>query len=306
MPRRLLNDGAHDELHPISELPHPIIAKATESFGANEADDNFVGSIGSSTKLRLLEIKQSQWRGGVWIDEETGVCWLIVAGLAKGGHKDHDDFYQRILRENNSTNLEHWLPTTDDLRLLKSETAARLMTEWELSTQRKIRDVFQDIHSGGLQRISIDHPIPTRGLFATIDIQISSTEDTDEVTVVIEPSHTAAGSNLLWKLTTRVLISINPPEQIWDRYRNTYYSLDEAGTWLDRLTELNALVKANELAQSIPGSVSHYSHRKHPAGSTITGKAVRSLCGAFFVPTQDHTKLPQCPECKESYTKLPQ
>ncbi len=71
-PRRLLADGRYDALHPLSELPHPIITKATQSFGAN-ADDNFVGPITSSTNLPLMEIKTGQWRGGVWEDPTTGV-----------------------------------------------------------------------------------------------------------------------------------------------------------------------------------------------------------------------------------------
>lgn len=95
-PRRKLAEADYDELHPLSELPHPIIAKAAETFGMVAAADHPAGPIASSTQLRLMEIKVAQWRGGVWVDPETGVHWLVVAGLAKGGHEDHDDFYERI------------------------------------------------------------------------------------------------------------------------------------------------------------------------------------------------------------------
>lgn len=101
-PQRALADNRLTDLHPLSELPHPIIGKAANSFGADPAEDNFVGPIASSTHLRLLEIKQSQWRGGVWEDPVTQVYWLVISGLAKGGHQDHDDFYQRIEREDQS------------------------------------------------------------------------------------------------------------------------------------------------------------------------------------------------------------
>lgn len=86
-PRRALADHRLTDLHPLSELPHPIIAKAANSFGADDAQDNYVGPVMSSTRLRLLEIKQSQWRGGVWEDPEMQVCWLVISGLAKGGHE---------------------------------------------------------------------------------------------------------------------------------------------------------------------------------------------------------------------------
>lgn len=59
-PRRMLDDGDYDALHPLSELPHPIIAKATETFGMVAADDNPVGPIASSTQLRLMEVKVAQ------------------------------------------------------------------------------------------------------------------------------------------------------------------------------------------------------------------------------------------------------
>ncbi len=101
-PRRLLADGQVDALHPLSELPHPVITKATESFGPDKANDNYVGLIAASTRLRLMEIKAGQWRGGIWEDPDTGVHWLVIAGLAKGGHRDHDDFYERAKRENDS------------------------------------------------------------------------------------------------------------------------------------------------------------------------------------------------------------
>jgi hypothetical protein len=105
-PQRHLARGwkSYKDLHPLSELPHPIVTKAAESFGADPADDNYVGPISSSTHIRLLEIKNSQWRGGVWEDTTSGVCWLLVAGLAKGGHEDRDDFYQRIKRGNDVGN----------------------------------------------------------------------------------------------------------------------------------------------------------------------------------------------------------
>lgn len=63
-PLRALNEGRVDDLHPLSELPHPLVKKAALSFGAAPADDNFVGPIACAPDHNLLEIKQAQWRGG--------------------------------------------------------------------------------------------------------------------------------------------------------------------------------------------------------------------------------------------------
>ena len=204
LPQRWLASGAHRELHPVSELPHPIVAKATDSFGPEASDDNFVGPIASATKVRLLEIKQSQWRGGVWPDDETGVHWLVVAGLAKGGHQDRDDFYKRVQRENDSGDPQLWLPTEADVRMLKQETAARIRTEWELDVQRMVRDALRSVHTGGRCRLEIGHPISEKNVIAQIDLSVTAVRDddyeADEVGLDIVPSAGYAGSNLLWQL----------------------------------------------------------------------------------------------------------
>jgi hypothetical protein len=205
-PRRALADGRIAELHPLSEPPHPIIAKAVDSFGDSEADDHYVGPIANATRLRLLEIKNSQWRGGIWQDPQLGVCWLVVAGLAKGGHQDRDDFYKRIERENEAGDPTLWLPTEQDKRLLKQETAARIRTEWELDAQHLVLAALRVVHTGGTHRIEISHPVPDKGTFAHIDLTVAAVREdgyeADEVEIEILPEDRYAGSALLWQLTS--------------------------------------------------------------------------------------------------------
>ena len=310
LPRRALADGRLMDLHPLSELPHPVVAKAVESFGADSADDNFVGPIASATRLRLLEIKQSQWRGGVWQDPDSGVCWLVVAGLAKGGHEDRDDFYNRVKRENDAGDPRLWLPTEQDSRLLKQETGARLRTEWELEVQRTVLAALSAIHAGGHQRVDVDHPIPEQGSFARVDLTVTAVREdgyeADEVVVDINPESRYAGSDLLWQLTVRVLISIEPPEQRWNRFGDSYSNIGEPGAWTKRIEDLSAFVQRGELAVAEPGTTCHYTHREHLAGKTIKGEAVRALCGVYFVPSQDHQSMPHCRVCEERITELPQ
>src|SRR5271155_1337980 len=284
-PLRLLADGNPDALHPLSELPHPIIAKATESFGPDAANDGYVGPILASTRLRLMEIKTGQWRGGVWKDPGTGVCWLVVAGLAKGGHRDHDDFYERVKRDDDSGDPARWLPAPADHRLLKRETAARLTTEWELGIQGQVLEALRVVQSGGSTQLAIYNPVPDNGLLAQITLVVTEVREdgyeADEIETQIVPVSSCAGSYLAWQLVIRVLISLSPPEQGWDRYQNSYANIAEPGSWAKRVTELESLVADHELAESRAGRHSHYAHRTHLAGSTIEGKAVRAICGVF-------------------------
>lgn len=55
-------------------------------------------------------------------------------------------------------------------------------------------------------------------------------------------------------------------------------------------------IASGKLATLALGDVAHYTHRKHLAESTVEGRAVRVLCGVFFVPIQDHAKFDPCPE----------
>jgi hypothetical protein len=88
-------------------------------------------------------------------------------------------------------------------------------------------------HTGGTHRIEISHPVPEQGPFAHIDLTVAAVRedgyDADEVELEIVPEGRYAGSALLWQLTIRVLISINPPEQGWDRYGNTYSNVGVPG-----------------------------------------------------------------------------
>jgi hypothetical protein len=233
----------------------------------------------------------------------------VIAGLAKGGHQDRDDFYKRIERENEIGDPARSLPSEQDIRLLKQETASRLRTEWELNIQRTVLGALCTVHAGGGRRIDIHHPVPGHGLVARVDLTMTPVREdgyeADEVVVEIIAESRYSGTELLWQLTVRVLISLEPPEQGWDRLGNTFSNIGEPGAWTQRTASLAESGDANELELSQPGSTSHYTHREHLAGRTINGNAVRALCGAFFVPTQDHGSMPVCATCEEGLAELP-
>ncbi|WP_342371857.1 DUF3039 domain-containing protein [Propioniciclava soli] len=298
-----------DELQPLSELPHPLIAKSAQSVGPDATTDNVVGPIAVSTQFPLWEVKTGQWRGGIHLDPQSGVAWLVVAGLAKGDHEDRDDFYQRVQREHATGDPTRWLPTDLDQRLLKRETAARLMTEWELLIQRQLFDALRSVSGGGTTRVEIGHPHSGRGALAVLDITVTPVRDdsyeADEMEVTVMPASAQAGSALVWQLTIRSLITFSPPEQGWDRYRDTYSVIEEPGYFAARAAELAVMVNDHELAVSQPGGHAHFTHRHHLAGKTVHGEAVRALCGVFFVPKRDHEALPTCPRCEQRMDELP-
>lgn len=302
-PRRLLEGDAYEALHPLGELQHPIIRQASESISATPAEDIVEGSIKGIEQLRLLEIKTSQWRGALWEDPKTGVHWLVSAGLAKGGHQDHEDFYKQLHRKRNPTSL---LPTDDDQKLLKRETAARLFLEWELNIQAKITESLREICiAGGERRTEIGSALPGGPSIAGLILEVEPHPDGngDDIYVTLEPT---PHSDEAWQAALRVLITINPPTQDWDNDgRGNFFMLAQAGALEQRAQALQELAERQVLASPEPGKHAHWAHKEHLAEKSVNGKAVRALCGTFFVPLQEHKTLEECPQCKARYQDIP-
>lgn len=245
----------------------------------------------------------------MWTDPESGVNWLVVAGLAKGNHEDRDDFYQAIERADAAAASSAWLPTESDARLLRQETAARIVTMWELAIQRQFLHALRECLDRGSAQIAINHPVPTRGRLADVTVEICPVREagyaSDDAILTFDTQPNSRGSNLEWQMITRALITLDPPEQQWDRTGATFSSIAEPGHWRERVQELEEIVADGRLAESTPGRHAHFTHRRHVAGSTLEGSGVRSLCGVFFVPYQDHEALAECPRCREVYDTLP-
>lgn len=127
----------------------------------------------------MLEIKSGQWRGGVWVDPATGVCWLVAAGLAKGNHTDRDDFYERVKRADESGEIDRWLPTDDDRRQLKRETAAKLMINWELDIQHQVLEALRAISSEGTTTFALPHPAGPTRQFGECTLSMTQADDPD-------------------------------------------------------------------------------------------------------------------------------
>lgn len=205
------------------------------------------------------------------------------------------------------------LPTNEDLLLWKREVASDRLSLWELTIQSDVVTALGHIHAGGRQVIKARHPLesaleePDREL-ADIEIEVVPVREegyeADDVVVSISPSRRWLGTSILSTLADRALISINPPEQSWDRYADTYSNIAEPGWYRRRYVELKALTDAGRLAESEPGREAHRAHRRGLTKRTVEGRAVRALCGAYFVPRQDHGSMSECETCSKRLADL--
>lgn len=184
------------------------------------------------------------------------------------------------------------------------------MTEWEVEVQGQVYTALRSIYNGGSAKVTIQHPIQGQSTLARVGLTVTPVREvgylSDEIDIDVVPDSRYVGSSLAWQLTIRILISVSPPEQGWDRFKDTYSNIGEPGALSERVAILARLVDANELAVSEPGTTSHLAHRAHLAGRTINGDAVRALCGVYFVPGQDHDSMPPCDTCQERLAELPE
>ncbi|MFC7449705.1 DUF3039 domain-containing protein [Rhodococcus daqingensis] len=288
-----------DALHPLAELAHPVIAKAAELYGSDPDNDPTPQPIASASDPRLLKFRLGQWRAAIWSDPDTGVRWLCAAGLAKGGHRDRDDFYEQIADRVQRGHGSDLLPTEHDRVLLRRETATWLLTEWELHIQSDVAYCLVDLAETSVASFRIRHPTRNTDLaFVTVKLTVDAPH-MEEFQVDIDWRSNHQGSHLGIVLVRRVLTSIAPSAQEWDVHRWSYSQIVEYGHRARRVAELHHTASTQELLAHDPGSVSHYVHTLHIARSSVEGGAIRALCGVFFVVTQDRADKDVCPACQE-------
>ncbi len=290
--KRAIAECRWDDVQPLTRLSHPILVKSRSLLDAEPVADRI---IACSRDLRLVEVRTSQWRAGVWLDSE-GVQWVVAAGLAKGGHRDHEDFYQRLERQcETERGRRALLPTDEDARLLKRETAARTFTDWELAVQTLAIDLLVGALHRGRHRAMVPHPTRTSSL-TEVELEFVTGDGVEEF-VLSFIGNTRQGTHLAYVLERRLLISIAPPEQEWDLAGGIYSAMEEPGHCARQIERLRDASRERRLLNSIRGHVAHRVHRRHIGDSSVDGRAVRSLCGVYFVPLTDPDALPECEEC---------
>lgn len=302
-PTRLIGERRWTELHPLPDLPHPLVRKAADHVRDGQETWS-MQHIQCSGDLGLLEIRAGQWRAGVWLDRETGQPWLCCAGLAKGDHLDHDDFYEQLAARVQRHQGSDLLPTEHDRRLLKREEAAAALTRWELTLQAAARDLLAACGASGTSRAEVTHPTKAERM-ATVELMTAIEDGIDVLVVDIQSARRHIASELSWQMTTRLLVSLAPPVQDWDRFGRTFSTFIEGGHREHQMERLAQAGEREELLAPEPGRVAHQVHRLHLSDATVEGRASRAMCGVFVVQTQNPDGMDPCAECDAAWNSLP-
>lgn len=70
---------------PLDELDHPLLVKARELFGDDEAGRERIRAVDDEV---LFKVKVQRWRGAVWAETDLDLPWLIAAGQREDGSSE--------------------------------------------------------------------------------------------------------------------------------------------------------------------------------------------------------------------------
>lgn len=313
--KRVADQDFHSIVN-LSDLDHPLIAKAQASFSEKPEEDQHEGRIQSVSDFTLLEIKIEQWRGGVYDDGEN--CWLVAGGLAKGGHQDRDDFYEELRRKQAQGTVGELLPTDEDHKLLEYQRSNWLLKEYELELQRqvsaKVKRLFEELKTHNLDthqtQIQVQSVVRPRMMVAEASIELALEDaEANQLAITLDIDFQNSASDAEKQHIINLLLSfIYPPEQAWAiswlNGTNGIFSVVLSAEDLETTVKsLGELIQNDDLQLSEFGKVSHIigSRWKALTEASVEGKAVTGLCGTSFVPMQDHHKYPVCVDCAYSY-----
>lgn len=306
--RTAVLNGLRDPTRPFHDLSHPLVRKAVMLFPDEdvEADRETISALpGQVFKVR----HGRRWRGAVWVDDASGQPWLIAGGYRRDG--DGDDFYTEVTARVRAAGLESILPASDDRARLALEQSAQQLRAWEISLRVDVVEAVAEAVRGGTAKRALRHPDPDGAAPAEIQVDLERLSDEEselhEIPAMVEVHVTISDwsdPDALAIATTVACSAIAPHEDDWDTH---YTSSGQVLTTVVTEARLKQLVASAQLAEETgattaptglePIRFAHYAPTRTIADASVDGRAVRGLCGRYFVPRNDPTDIPVCPAC---------
>jgi hypothetical protein len=139
---------------PLDEVPHPLLAKASERFADDSTPQERIASIDDQV---LFKVKVQRWRGAVWVADDT-IPWLVAAGQREDGSPD--DFYAALATRGEAarsqynaahtpplttdTHTDDLLPAVEDELRWKAEHAVRMERRLRVTVHSLLRESLLD------------------------------------------------------------------------------------------------------------------------------------------------------------------
>lgn len=328
---RLIESGRLYDLPNLSTLNCSIVKKAADSFGADSSLDSHEGKIKCVKTLTLLEIKAGGERGAVWQDDKHRYNWLVASGRAKGEHKDHDDFYNRLGRADSGGSIGDILPSKEDYDQLATELDRFVIHQLQVSIAEVCNQMLEETLETGSSchhiLMSVDGKDKKTGNSAghiseltRVHLEFEEStfvDDADgcetvplESCFVITFHHADLGAvnrNIVSELNFLAAMQIEREKleaattnngDIWYFMEITREELSE------RKDNLLSALSDDTTLDNLDPSRRHWAPKEDITDGSVNNHPVRSLCGTYFTPITNGDKYLECEKCNELYSKL--
>lgn len=302
--RRKFEDLDLDALnHPLLEDANLRVVKmknATRHESASAAAGQPVWEVRSHAG--------AAWRGAV-VNDEHGDPWLV--------HVDrHDRFHQTVAEVLASGGSENWMPRPIDFKLRDRQEAREAYLRWEASVYEGLVNGVAGVLGSSDARMSVD--LPTSGenwaATATVSIEVDpvvvdnagAVEHDALLQVII--SFAQPEKDGLRRVIARAIALMQPDQsRIGDPAyfpggQSIRYDMQVSYSRIISLVASSDIREEADIAlrQCLTPTKLHYARAAYIAEGAVQGKAVRAVCGAWFVPSCDEG-LPICPSCDERH-----
>ncbi|WP_061269303.1 DUF3039 domain-containing protein [Cellulosimicrobium funkei] len=289
----------------LGELKHPLLDDARTILEKGGVPDVHASSSkAASTKTARRTVHEvrartgAAWRGAVVL--EDGVWWLVFAERHDRFHSTSADFFKKGT----------WAPSELDKQLAAQDAVHLERRRWKIAALTALLDALRDAVAQ-TRPIEFALTAPAGGGACTLRVEIEH----DAPAPTADLAHTSSGilqTSLLVRGAGRDLVEaiVEILACVCDGEQDQSYLPGGDLLFLStishaRLAQLTATISATtDIAvhvKELPApTVLHYVNTGRLTAGFVTGTAVLSLCGEWFVPRLDSSAdLPVCPTCEE-------
>lgn len=316
---RAVRDNRFRDAGPLADLDHPVIRSGSwlnEAPGAADGLKVHLHALASKLPSVWRELRPGQWRGLVTQPTRPGQWWIVFAGLEREG--DFADVYER-LKALSLEELHGLYPNEDDFTLSRLEEAEKTHKAWLHSCSEAVLLGVEDA-VGRNENIDISLPVHPSHTGAKFELSVNVERLEDQA----EPQETPADILISfrtknWLDATLRMSVLNLIVGLVDPVTEHWVALSDTGldvsylvqTTEVRLLQLQAAARLlgertephgrQESFEAPRMAFAHYTSGKKLADAYVFGAVCQSLCGQWFVPTQDASQMAVCPDCSEIY-----
>lgn len=304
----MLRRGQFDLLS-LRDLEHPLLRDAADEFADGRLPDTHrEGTKAANAKVYEVRMRTgAAWRGAVMFDP-NGDPWLVYVNK-------HDQFHRQAKDNLKVQNSASYMPKALDYKIRAREEARIEDLSWEItvlvSLVIAIRQAVESPQCKAESQLSMPGLVSDR---YALEIQFehdrpSRWEEAQNASSMatlglrLSPGGESAGLH-------RIVQVIVPYLQVQDPEARFYYDLKgqlciEATVTQAKLIQLVASADGGRAdlgpARSSAPTHLHYVGDRFLNEAFVFGKAVRAVCGEWFVPTRTQgaeSALPVCGECE--------